>query len=77
LSLFIKKEFFDALSAKQVNELNNLLVMLGDLNYGRGLQELMKCQFWEEKKLRDMLIEANLHLKKGVIKKSSEHSSRM
>lgn len=47
LSLFIKKEFFDALSAKQVVELNTLLAMLGDLNYGRGLAELMKCKFWE------------------------------
>jgi hypothetical protein len=37
----------------------------------------MKCKFWEEKKLRDLLIESNTHLKKGIIKKSSEVGSRM
>jgi hypothetical protein len=37
LSLFITKDFFDNLSAHQVNELNALQDMLGDLNYGRGL----------------------------------------
>ena len=47
LTLFITKDFFDALSATQIKELNYLLSILSDLNYGRGLAELMKCKFWE------------------------------
>ena len=46
LSLFITKDFFDALSANQVVELNSLLKKLGDLNYPRGLSELSRCSFY-------------------------------
>lgn len=37
LSLFISKEFFDALSASQFIELSNLLARLGDLTFARGM----------------------------------------
>ena len=47
LSLYITKEFFDALSAHQVIELNGLLKRLGDITYARGLTELGKCSFYE------------------------------
>ncbi len=46
LSLFITKEFFNALSANQFLELTSLLDKLGDLTYARGLGELNKCKFF-------------------------------
>jgi hypothetical protein len=46
LNLFVTKEFFDALSANYVIELNILQSKLGDLTYARGLAELMKCKFF-------------------------------
>lgn len=77
LNLFISKEFFESLSSNQVVELTNLQARLGDLTYARGLAELNKCKFYEEKKLRDLLVSTNRHLDKGIIKKSSEASSRL
>jgi hypothetical protein len=35
------------------------------------MAELQRCSFYEEKKLRDLLIESNGHLKKGAAKKST------
>jgi hypothetical protein len=56
LSLFISKDFFDGLTANQMIELNSLLERLPDLTFARGMGELQRCSFYEEKKLRDLLI---------------------
>lgn len=71
LNLFISKDFFDSLTANHIVELNSLLSKLGDLTFARGMAELQKCSFFEEKKLRDLLMEKNGHLKKGHARKTN------
>jgi len=56
LTLTVSKELFDSMSANHMIELNILLGKLGDLTFTRGMTELQKCSFYEEKKLRDILI---------------------
>ena len=75
LNLFVTKEFFDSLSSEQVVELNFLLGELNDLTFARGIQELHKTSFWQEKKLRDMLENSNKDLKRGQSKKTSDVGS--
>lgn len=69
LQLNISSQFFAMLSSEQALELSELKQKLSEVNLNRGVSDLCKCSFYQDKKIKIELLRANPDLRNLLAKR--------